>query len=147
ENLQRIAASDKGVWPDNVPQPEWRDGQAYEVATEDRSYVVMRSSKGTLRQFLRLSDSYRQSDDYASSYGRTVIRGDLWKGFYSDMAHVSLEGDTAFENGKKPVRLIKNLFKWANNSPTALVMDFFAGSGTTADAVWRMNLEDGGSRR
>lgn len=146
-NLQHIAASDKGVWPDGVPQPVWRDGQAFEVRTEDRSYVIMKSSKGTLRQFLRLSDSYRQSDDYASTYGRTVIRGDLWKGFYSDMAHVSLEGDMTFENGKKPVRLIKNLFKWANNSPDAFVMDFFAGSGTTADAVWRMNQEDGGSRR
>jgi adenine-specific DNA-methyltransferase len=147
ENLEHIAASDKGVWPAGVPQPNWQDGQAYELNTEERSYVVMKSSKGTLRQFLRLSDSYRQSDDYSTRFGRTVIRGDLWKGFYSDMAHVSLEGSTAFENGKKPVRLIRNLVKWANDSPDALIMDFFAGSGTTADAVWRMNAEDGGNRR
>lgn len=146
-NLQHIVASDKGLWPSDVPQPAWREGQAFEVQTVDRSYIVMKSSKGTLRQFLRLSDSYRQSDDYSSTYGRTVIRGDLWKGFYSDMAHVSLEGDTPFENGKKPVRLLQNLFRWANNSPDALVMDFFAGSGTTADAVWRMNADDGGRRR
>ena len=31
--------------------------------------------------------------------------------------------------------------------PTAVVLDFFAGSGTTAHAVMRLNRQDGGSRR
>lgn len=147
ENLEHIAASDKGAWPDSLHEPDWRDGQAFEYRTDTRSYIVMKSSKGTIRQFLRLSDNFRTADDYASTYGRTVIRGDLWKAFYSDMAHVSLEGDTQFENGKKPMRLIKNFVKWANNAPDALVLDFFAGSGTTADAVLSMNALDNGNRR
>jgi adenine-specific DNA-methyltransferase len=145
-NLMSIVASDKGTWPGGLPEPDWVSGQAYEVSTEERSYIVMKSSKNTIRQFLRLSDNYRVSDDYSSSFGRTVIRGDLWKGFYSDMAHVSLEGDTKFANGKKPVRLLMNLFRWANNTKDAVVMDFFGGSGTTAEAVMRMNALDGGSR-
>lgn len=147
DNLERIAASDKGSWPARLPEPNWEPGQAFEYSSEGRSYIVMKSSQGTIRQFLRLSDNFRTADDYAATYGRTVIRGDLWKGFYSDMAHVSLEGDTRFENGKKPRRLIQNLIRWANNAPDALVMDFFAGSGTTADAVMEMNSRDGGARR
>ncbi len=99
------------------------------------------------RQFLLLSDNFRVADDYGKTYGRSVIRGDLWKAFYSDMAHVSLEGSTQFENGKKPLRLIQNFIKWANNDPEMLILDFFAGSGTTADAVMRLNREDQGRRR
>jgi adenine-specific DNA-methyltransferase len=33
------------------------------------------------------------------------------------------------------------------DNPTALVIDFFAGSGTTAHAVMRLNKQDGGRRR
>ncbi len=33
------------------------------------------------------------------------------------------------------------------NKPDALILDFFAGSGTTAHAVMRLNRQDGGGRR
>jgi len=33
------------------------------------------------------------------------------------------------------------------NKPNALILDFFAGSGTTAHAVMRLNRQDGGRRR
>ena len=33
------------------------------------------------------------------------------------------------------------------NDPNAIVVDFFAGSGTTGHAVWELNKNDGGSRR
>jgi adenine-specific DNA-methyltransferase len=46
----------------------------------------------------------------------------------------------------KPVELIKKLIK-AYYKKDALVLDFFAGSGTTAQAVLELNEEDGGSRR
>src|SRR5699024_10131276 len=48
----------------------------------------------------------------------------------------------------KPVELLRVLIEsqtW--NDPDALIMDFFAGSGTTAEAVLRANLRDGGRRR
>jgi adenine-specific DNA-methyltransferase len=91
--------------------------------------------------------NYRMSDDYKPRFGRTVIRGDLWKGFHQDMGNVAKEGGVAFSNGKKPIRLVKQLIRWANNSPNALILDFFGGSGTTAHAVIAMNSEDGGRRR
>ena len=46
----------------------------------------------------------------------------------------------------KPVRLIKHLCAIATG-PEDIVLDFFAGSGTTGQAVMELNREDGGRRR
>lgn len=46
----------------------------------------------------------------------------------------------------KPVRLIERILQIAGG-PDALALDSFAGSGTTAHAVLRMNQKDGGTRR
>ena len=46
----------------------------------------------------------------------------------------------------KPLSLITSLITQATNGDD-LVMDFFAGSGTTAQAVLELNREDGGNRR
>ena len=45
----------------------------------------------------------------------------------------------------KPVKLIKHLLKIVDNK-NAIVLDFFAGSGTTAHATLDINKEDGGNR-
>ncbi len=50
-----------------------------------------------------------------------------------------------FEN-PKPIGLLEHIVD-LGASPDALVMDFFAGSGTTAHAVLKKNSEDGGNRR
>ncbi|WP_241985492.1 site-specific DNA-methyltransferase [Cryobacterium sp. TMT1-21] len=47
----------------------------------------------------------------------------------------------------KPTSLIKHLCYVANVRDDDIVMDFFAGSGTTADAVMQLNAEDGEARR
>ncbi|PZN81975.1 MAG: site-specific DNA-methyltransferase [Candidatus Methylumidiphilus alinenensis] len=52
---------------------------------------------------------------------------------------------TAFDT-PKPVRLIERILRIATK-PNDLVVDFFAGSGTTAHAVMKLNAEDGGNRR
>ena len=46
----------------------------------------------------------------------------------------------------KPVRLIHRILEHATNS-SALILDSFAGSGTTAHAVLEANKRDGGNRR
>lgn len=46
----------------------------------------------------------------------------------------------------KPVALIKSLIDLINKK-NILVLDFFAGSGTTGQAVLELNKEDGGNRR
>ena len=52
---------------------------------------------------------------------------------------------TPFSN-PKPVGLIKYLFKTIKSN-NALVLDFFSGSASSADAIMQMNAEDGGNRR
>jgi len=52
---------------------------------------------------------------------------------------------TAFDT-PKPVRLIERILRIATK-PGDIVLDFFAGSGTTAQAVLNLNREDGGDRR
>jgi adenine-specific DNA-methyltransferase len=47
----------------------------------------------------------------------------------------------------KPVRLLKHILKLGNASHNDIVLDFFAGSATTADAVLQLNAEDGAKRR
>jgi len=46
----------------------------------------------------------------------------------------------------KPVDLIKRMLLIANTS-NSIILDFFAGSGTTANAVMALNAEDGGNRK
>ena len=46
----------------------------------------------------------------------------------------------------KPVSLIKKLVQYTTTDGD-LIIDFFSGSGTTAQAVMEQNLEDGGDRR
>lgn len=54
-------------------------------------------------------------------------------------------GEAVFDT-PKPVELIQRMVGIASGNE-GLVLDFFAGSGTTAEAVIRQNLEDGGKRR
>jgi adenine-specific DNA-methyltransferase len=57
-----------------------------------------------------------------------------------------LLGDGKAFTFPKPVGLIEKLLSYVNDKD-ALFLDFFAGSGTTAHAVHKMNKEDGGNRR
>lgn len=74
-----------------------------------------------------------------------LLRGDIWKGIYRDMSNINNEGAVVFKNGKKPVRLVKDLIRSVSGN-NALVLDFFAGSGTTGQAVLELNEEDSGNR-
>ena len=56
----------------------------------------------------------------------------------------ALFGETKLFINPKPVNLIKSLL---STTESALVLDFFSGSATTAHAVMELNAEDGGRRR
>ncbi|MGF2068350.1 site-specific DNA-methyltransferase [Enterococcus gallinarum] len=76
----------------------------------------------------------------------------IWK--YEDVGHSqsasqylkSLFDDKAYFSYPKPVKLIQRIVELYSN-PDSIVLDFFSGSATTAEAVMRMNVEDGGNRR
>lgn len=91
---------------------------------------------------------------YVKTYleGRTKRPSPLWDDLDgSKKASIDLralmEGNV-FDN-PKPVSVIRRLIQIlpATNKNDYLVMDFFAGSGTTAQAVMESNQADGGSRR
>lgn len=50
-------------------------------------------------------------------------------------------------NYAKPERLIEYLFTISQQDKNAIILDSFAGSGTTAHAVYKMNRQDNGQRR
>lgn len=78
--------------------------------------------------------------------------------FYSVMKHLNKDAKDALIplgldglfNNPKPLSLIHELVMGAtrfSKSAENVVLDFFAGSGTTAHAVLKANAEDGGNRR
>ena len=58
----------------------------------------------------------------------------------------AIVGKTSKFETPKPVRLIKRILEIASQKDS-LILDFFAGSGTTAQAVLEFNQQDGGHRR
>lgn len=54
-------------------------------------------------------------------------------------------GSKVFDYAKS-IFTVKDIISFSNN-PSALVLDFFSGSATTAHAVMQMNAEDGGNRK
>ena len=46
----------------------------------------------------------------------------------------------------KPTRLIKDILEISCDKKNSIILDFFAGSGTTGQAVMDLNKEDGGKR-
>ena len=58
----------------------------------------------------------------------------------------SIKNETCPFSNPKPVLLIKNCIK-SSMFEDPVVLDFFAGSGTTGQAVLELNKEDGGNRR
>jgi adenine-specific DNA-methyltransferase len=56
-----------------------------------------------------------------------------------------LSGNTYFSN-PKPIGLIQFFLKTLDDN-SITILDFFAGSGTTGQAVMQLNAEDGGNRK
>jgi adenine-specific DNA-methyltransferase len=58
----------------------------------------------------------------------------------------TLFGGKFFTN-PKPVNLIREFITLGDHTRSAIILDFFSGSATTAHAVMQLNAEDGGKRR
>lgn len=142
DNVERIFADDK---ISGFEMDDYLEGKVYCVEKNRRKYYVYNNGN-KMRQLLPLRASFGKCDDFSGSYGLRKIRGDWWKDFYKDMGNVSKEGDMVFANGKKPVRLIKQIVKMCSRE-NSIILDFFAGSGTTGQAVMDLNNEDGGNRK
>ena len=88
---------------------------------------------------------------YLDDKGGRVVTN-LWD--YSDVGHTDgasreiksiFDGDVPFDT-PKPSSLIERILR-ISTSPSDIILDSFAGSGTTAHAVLNMNKADGGNRK
>jgi adenine-specific DNA-methyltransferase len=98
--------------------------------------------------------SARRNGDYFQGVpiGRPDVRAVPYPNlldYEKDFNQCADEGGVTFRNGKKAVRFIEHVMTLAGTAQTldALVVDYFAGSGTTGHAVINLNRRDGGKRR
>ena len=95
-----------------------------------------------------LEANEEQDDDDAEELA-TQVRGSY---FYAQsqvsVRHLrALLGKNVFNNPKDLDEIAKLIRYATTNDKEALVLDFFGGSGTTGEAVMRLNAEDGGNRQ
>ncbi|MCE7979851.1 MAG: site-specific DNA-methyltransferase [Caldilinea sp. CFX5] len=92
---------------------------------------------------------------YMSEVKQGRVSQTLWP--YKDVGHtqeakkelldlIEFEDSASVFISPKPVRLIKRILQIATE-PDSIILDSFAGSGTTAHAVLALNAEDGGNRQ
>ena len=160
--------------PDNDPRGPWvssdftaqgwRPNQMYEIVTpsgmkmkppEGRCWRHLESVYNTLLSEGRL---WFGSDGCGVPRKKTYLKEKEGKGIWTwwtnaEVGHTqegtqelaSILGKAVFDY-PKPVRLLTRIFKLAANSDS-IILDSFAGSGTTAHAVLNMNKADGGNRK
>ena len=63
--------------------------------------------------------------------------------FEKEFNSVGYEGGVSFGGGKKPINFLKHFITIGCKDKNAIVLDFFAGSGSTGEAVMRLNEDDG----
>ena len=124
---------------DNADRVVYRTSNAW-IARQKQSFDIeeMESPTG-IRYIAWEGKQMLFLKDYVEEY-----LGDLWL----DISTINLnkEGGVDFENGKKPLSLLKRVLSVFADSDS-LILDSFAGSGTTMHAAMQLNREDGGSRR
>lgn len=100
-----------------------------------------------------LSRPYKKT--FLSEVQNGVVPTTIWS--YDDAGHTigakseirDLFSDTkAPFDTPKPTKLIKRIISMSeSNTHDDIILDFFGGSGTTADAVMQLNAEDNGNRK
>ena len=89
----------------------------------------------------------------STGYIRSFVPGTQWNIASHDAstngtnAIKAILGDRRFDYPKSLYAVEDALRFFVKDKPNAVILDFFGGSGTTAHAVMRLNLEDGGSRK
>ncbi|MBI2576327.1 site-specific DNA-methyltransferase [Candidatus Woesearchaeota archaeon] len=158
--------------PDNDPNGLWRTGDVrnalyrpnliYDVKTPSGKSIKSppkgwRWSKETLQEKIKCGEIFFNKDEtriihkiYLNNVsGRapeTIWFGkDVGTTREASQELKNLFGGVSTFETPKPVKLIKQILKLVKNK-NAVILDFFAGSGTTGQAVLEMNNEDGERR-
>ena len=119
----------------------WRRSKAEfdRLAADDRLYwgADGRSPVPSVKMFLSEVRGLTPTNFWSHEYAGHTDEGTR------DLA--ALIGDKVFDN-PKPVKLMRRVLEHATDQ-SSLVLDFFAGTGTMAQAVLELNAADGGTRR
>lgn len=124
-----------------VISEEWRfKEETYYALLNDDRLVFPRGGAGKPRYKLFLSDKEDKG----------VIANSWWAELESNQEGASMlkeimGGKDVFSN-PKPIGLLKFILTLGSNKDS-IILDFFAGSGSTLHAVMQLNAEDGGKRQ
>ena len=121
-----------------------KDGELLENTYSKSKFLELFNTKSLLFK----EESIYEKDRNVYKQQKSLIKSsDEWdfKTETAGFVYGEFDSKKLFSMPKNPA-FIKMLLKmFGNNSAT--VLDFFAGSATTADAVMQLNAEDGGNRR
>ena len=105
----------------------------YEIVGVDDDGAYQIQLKDTAAKDVRPLTIWHRKEHSASEYGTAFLNSIIGSGRFSF---------------PKSVYAVKDTIRFfVANKPNALIVDFFAGSGTTLHAVNLLNAEDGGHRR
>ena len=128
------------------PKRQWRWSKERMAEALERGEVAFSRNRdgkwsASSKQYLKY-----ENGDTRSAKAFSIIEGIYTQ--YGTNEMVSLFGDARVFPFPKPTGLLQKLIEIAtSNAKDALVLDFFAGSGTTGQAVNAQNADDNGSRR
>lgn len=114
----------------------WRWGKE-KVLNEWRTEIIIKKSEGSFKLYtkIRIKGEKPKSLWMRPEYSGTTGTNDL----------KNLMGENAFSYPKS-VSLVKDSIQ-VSTDKNDIILDFFGGSGTTAQAVLELNNEDGGNRQ
>jgi len=119
---------------------QWKLGQDQVAKYKNRRDLFIRDNKVIIR--MRPEDERdAQTQPFWAFYDKTIGTAESGK----KELNLIIGDDHGFET-VKPSQLIENLLFHATDKDS-IVLDSFAGSGTTAHAVLNLNKADGGSRK
>jgi adenine-specific DNA-methyltransferase len=165
KNYSNPDGDSKGKWrAGDVRSPSYRKTLCFEIATPSGKNIPppengWRWSEDAIKAKIQSGEIKFNSDEtkiirkiYLSEQeGRTPEN--LWDGEIagtSRQANAELkelfDGAVPFDT-PKPTALLKRIAQLFYGQNDYIALDFFAGSGSTADAVMQLNAEDGGRRR
>jgi adenine-specific DNA-methyltransferase len=94
------------------------------------------------RLFVWLSDTSEVIDNVLY---KKDLQGTYWD-YTSQMKNINKEAGMDFSNGKKPLALMQRIISLYPRTDT-VVLDYFAGSGSTGHGVLAQNQDDNGNRQ
>ena len=149
-NFKKIKAPERiEIWPGRNPKDKkWIFTWSKEKVKWgiENGYIVFRKDKNG--QWKVYYKEYELVDNCGKPRKRTIPYSTLILDYQNEFGTAEIQnffGTKTFDYAK-PSGLIKHILQITSNSES-LILDFFAGSGTTAHAVIRLNKEDGGKRK